>query len=110
VALALILIVSRVKFAIQRRPKPVLLNFSGISRSLMVWFAFAIAVVFIEPLGFVVCFGLFTFFLITVIFRKPLWTALLVSVLARASFHLLFAVGLRVPLPTGIMGILTWTF
>jgi putative tricarboxylic transport membrane protein len=73
-------------------------------RALATWLAFAISVALMEPLGFLVSFALLTFFIVAVIFRRPLLTAAATAVVAALAFHLTFPVVLNVPLPTGLLG------
>jgi putative tricarboxylic transport membrane protein len=74
------------------------------SRALSCWLAFALAVALMGWLGFLLSFALLTFFVVTVIFRRPLVTAGITAVLTALAFHLVFPVALSVSLPTGWFG------
>ena len=69
------------------------------------WAALAAAVASFGILGFVLGFGLLCFFMVAVLYRRPLWTATMVAVLATAGFYLLFPLALGVSLPSGLLGI-----
>jgi putative tricarboxylic transport membrane protein len=56
------------------------------------------------PLGFLVRFALLTFFIVAVIFRRPVITAAITATVAALAFHVVFPVVLNVPLPTGLLG------
>jgi hypothetical protein len=73
-------------------------------RALGTWAAFALSVALMGPLGFIVSFSLLTFFVVVVIFRRPLWVAAVTAVVTALTFHLIFPVALSVPLPTGVLG------
>ena len=45
-----------------------------------------------------------TFFIVIVVFRRPMLTAAVTAVVAALVFHLIFPVILNVPLPTGFLG------
>jgi hypothetical protein len=55
-------------------------------------------------LGFVGSFALLTFFIVAVMYRRPIKVAAFVSVATAVGFHLVFAVGLGVALPVGVLG------
>ena len=66
--------------------------------------AFALCVGLLKVLGFLLAFTLFTFFLVAVMYRRPLGTALAVSVAMTVGFYLLFPLALNVELPVGKLG------
>jgi putative tricarboxylic transport membrane protein len=66
--------------------------------------AFVSAAALLKPLGFVISFALLTFFIIAVLFRRPLRNAALTAVLTAAAFYLIFPLALGVSLPTGWLG------
>jgi putative tricarboxylic transport membrane protein len=74
-------------------------------RALTTWLAFAISVVLMEPLGFLISFALLTFFIVAIIFRRSLKTAAATAVLAALAFHVVFPMLLNVPLPVGVFGL-----
>jgi putative tricarboxylic transport membrane protein len=102
VALALILVVSSVrKSGAVTGPA---LNWREIGRALSAWLALAICVGLLKVLGFLLAFGLFTFFLVYVMYRRPLMPAIAVAVGVCLGFYLVFPLALDVGLPIGRFG------
>ena len=101
VALSLLLIWSALRNDNSERG-PV--DWPSTGRALATWFAFAVSVALMEPLGFLVSFALLTFFIVAVIFRRPVITAGITAAVAALAFHVVFPVVLNVPLPTGLLG------
>jgi len=79
-------------------------NWREIARALTAWAALALCIGLLKILGFLLAFGLFTFFLIAVMYRRTLGTALAVSASMSAGFYLLFPLALNVALPVGRLG------
>lgn len=79
-------------------------NWRETGRVLVSWAAFALCVGLLNVLGFLLAFALFTLFLVAVMYRRPLGTALAVSVAMSAGFYLLFPLALNVELPIGKLG------
>jgi putative tricarboxylic transport membrane protein len=77
----------------------------GTVRALGTWAAFALAVALLEPLGFVITVMLLTFFIVAVIFRRPLVVAGTTAVAIAAAFYVTFPLALNVPLPVGWLGL-----
>jgi putative tricarboxylic transport membrane protein len=103
VALALLLVGTSLKKRTAAEPgTPV--NWGEVGRVLVAWFALALCVGFLKLLGFLIAFGLFTFFLVAVMYRRSLGTAAAVSVGICVSFYLLFPLALNVTLPVGRLG------
>ena len=75
-----------------------------VGRALSTWFALAASVALFKPLGFVVSFALLTYFIVAVMYRRPLKIAALTAVASAAGFHLVFDRALGVPLPAGFLG------
>jgi putative tricarboxylic transport membrane protein len=75
-----------------------------IRRALAAWLALAVSVALFRLLGFVGSFALLTFFIVAVMYRRPIKVAAFVSVATAVGFHLVFAVGLGVALPVGVLG------
>ena len=69
------------------------------SRALVGWLAIAIAVAALKLAGFLVCFAALTFFIIAVMYRRPLKVAAAVAIAAAAAFYLVFPLALGVRLP-----------
>lgn len=102
VALSLILIgVTVLRPALTER-KPV--NRGEVARALSTWAAFAGSIAALKVLGFLLSFALLTLFVMWVMYRRPLATALVVAVGSSAGFYLLFPLALNVSLPTGVLG------
>ena len=70
-----------------------------IGRAFIAWAAFAAAVVVIKLAGFLVAFAALTFFVVAVMYRRPLVTAALVAVGVTAGFYVVFPLALGVALP-----------
>ena len=79
-------------------------NWREVGRALTAWTGLALCVGLLKILGFLLAFGLFTFFLVAVMYRRPLGTAIAVSVGMPVGFYLLFPVALNVALPVGKLG------
>src|SRR5262245_54129835 len=77
--------------------KPV--DWTRIGRALSTWLALAASVALFKVLGFVLAFALLTYFIVAVMYRRPLGTAALVAAATGAGFYLVFALALDVPLP-----------
>jgi putative tricarboxylic transport membrane protein len=101
VVLALLLVV---KALLRAEPAKTKTTESGTVLALATWVAFAAAVALMGPLGFLLSFALFTFFLVAVVFRRPLVTAVVTAIGTAVAFHLAFVVALGVELPTGFLG------
>jgi putative tricarboxylic transport membrane protein len=100
--LALLLVVSSL---VQRTPKPATpVQWHEVGRALAAWAGLAICIGLLKVLGFLLAFGLFTFFLVAVMYRRPLGTALAVAVGMAAGFYLVFPLALKVALPAGKLG------
>ena len=101
IVLSLALIVSAA-----RKPKPELRETDtiGLRRAMLVWAAFAACLVAMGFLGFSISFALFTAFVVTYIFQRPLLTAALTGAASSMAFYLVFYRVLGVQLPTGLVG------
>lgn len=100
IVLSLALIVSRIHKADAAGGA----NWRTAWRALSTWLAFALAVALMGPLGFLVSFALLTFFLVTVVFGRPVLTASATALLAALGFYVIFPLLLSLPLPTGVFG------
>ena len=101
IGLSLLLIVSHFRRASARGSA---IDWTRLGRALSTWFALAVSVALFKPLGFVVSFALLTYFIVAVMYRRPLATAALVAVASAAGFYLVFDLALSVPLPVGVLG------
>lgn len=84
--------------------RPTAIEWRRAGRALSVWLALVVSVALCKLAGFVISFALLAFFIVLVMYRRPLRLALGVAVASAASFYLLFALGLGVPLPAGLLG------
>jgi hypothetical protein len=80
------------------------IDWTRLGRALTTWLALAVSVALFKPLGFVISFALLAYFIVAVMYRRPLKTAALVAVASAAGFYLVFDRALGVPLPVGILG------
>lgn len=102
IALSLLLIGVTVLHPVAGERKPV--NRSEVARALATWAAFAGSIAALKVLGFLLSFTLLTLFVVWVMYRRPLATALVVAVSSSAAFYLLFPLALNVSLPAGVLG------
>lgn len=93
-ALSLVLVIASVA---KKNPEKV--GWAGAGRALATWAAFAACVALLKVAGFVVCFAALTFFVVAVMFRRPLKVAAAVAVCTSAAFYLIFPLALGVALP-----------
>jgi putative tricarboxylic transport membrane protein len=75
-----------------------------VGRALVVWLALAVSVALFSLLGFTVGFGLLCFFIVAVMYRRPLKVAAAVAVATALGFYLVFPLALGVSLPVGLLG------
>jgi putative tricarboxylic transport membrane protein len=101
VALSLLLIVSAAR---NGHGSTATIEWRAMGRALTTWLAFAVSVALMDFVGFLISFALLTFFIVAVIFRRPLAIAGVVAVASALAFHLIFPVALSVSLPTGPFG------
>jgi putative tricarboxylic transport membrane protein len=102
IALALALVVTTVTQRARERDSEI--NWHEVKRAMGAWAALAVCVALLKLLGFLLAFGIFVFFLVAVMYRRPLGAALAISVAMAAGFYLLFPVALNVALPVGKLG------
>lgn len=101
VALSAVLVVSHLR----GRPSPrTTIAWDRVGRALSAWLALVVSIALFKPLGFVIGFALLTYFLVAVMYRRPLKVAAIVALASTAGFYLVFSLGLGVPLPTGPLG------
>ena len=102
VVLSLLLVLNAARADSDGESKAV--DWPGTGRAMTVWLAFALSVGLMDFLGFLISFALLAFFLVAVIFRRPVITAAVVAVTSALAFHLIFPVALSVSLPIGPFG------
>ncbi len=74
------------------------------SRALLAWLGLVATAAAMEVIGFISSFALLSFFLVYMIERRSLWSAIAVVAAITLSFFLLFRVILPVPLPVSPWG------
>jgi putative tricarboxylic transport membrane protein len=100
VVLSLALIVVRL-----RSDRPAIsVDWPAAARALSTWAAFALSVALMGTLGFLLSFALLTFFVVTVVFKRPPLTAGATAVLTALGFYAIFPFALSIELPTGVLG------
>jgi putative tricarboxylic transport membrane protein len=102
VALALLLVATSLRGRSAEPDSAV--NWREVGRAMLAWAGLALCVGLLKILGFLLAFGLFTVFLVAVMYRRSLGAALAVSVGIGATFYLLFPLALNVALPVGKLG------
>jgi putative tricarboxylic transport membrane protein len=102
VALSVLLVGASLASRAGEPDKPV--AWDEVRRALLAWAGLALCVGLLKLLGFLLAFGLFTFFLVAVMYRRPLGTAVAVSAGVSLGFYLLFPLALNVALPVGKLG------
>ena len=75
------------------------IDWSDAPRALATWAAFAAMCAAFKLIGFLPAFALLTFFIVAVMYRRPLTVAAAVSVALSAGFYLVFPLALGVKLP-----------
>jgi putative tricarboxylic transport membrane protein len=107
IALALVVIVARLwtsRSSPDSGKKLSAAEKSEVLHALVVWLAFAVTIAFLKVLGFMLAFGLFTFFIVALIYRKRWPTALGVAAGSALGFYLVFTSALGLELPVGMFG------
>jgi putative tricarboxylic transport membrane protein len=102
VALSLLLVA--MSFAGRDAESRKTVNWREVASGLSAWAGLALCVGLLKVLGFVLAFGLFVFFLVAVLYRRPLRTAVAVAVGMTLGFYLLFPLALSTELPVGVLG------
>lgn len=75
------------------------IDWSDAPRALAAWLAFAVMCAALKLIGFLAAFALLTFFIVAVMYRRPLKVAATVSAALAAGFYLVFPLALGVKLP-----------
>jgi putative tricarboxylic transport membrane protein len=92
VALSLALVVSSLKTESG-------IDWSGAGRAFATWAALAIAVAALKLTGFLIAFAALSFFIVAVMYRRPLGIAAAVAIGLAAGFYVVFPLALGVRLP-----------
>ena len=74
-------------------------DWNGAGRAFAIWLALAVAVAAFKLTGFVVGFAALSFFVVALIYRRPLRVAAAVAAGLAAGFYVLFPLALGVSLP-----------
>ena len=99
-ALSAVLVVSELR----RSTGGAAIDWKPVGRALSTWLALAASVALFKPLGFVIGFALLTYFIVAVMYRRPLKIAALVAAASSIGFFLVFQLALGVSLPVGVLG------
>ena len=83
--------------------KQKIIRWAEMRRAMTCWFALAVCVAIIKFVGFMIAFGLLTWFIIAVMFKRPQWEALAYAVGGAVGFFALFTWGLDLQLPVGTL-------
>ncbi len=75
------------------------IDWHGAGRALGAWAALAAAIAALKLAGFVICFAALTFFVVAVMYRRPLVVAAITAVACAGAFYLVFPLALGVKLP-----------
>ena len=82
-----------------RRGETQAIDWTGASRAFTTWLALALAVAAFKLVSFHVAFAALTFFIVAVMYRRPLLVAATVAVATTAAFYVVFPLALGVNLP-----------
>jgi putative tricarboxylic transport membrane protein len=74
-----------------------------IRRAMTCWLALAVCVGLLKLVGFIIAFGLLTWFIVAIMFRRPQRIALSLAAGGAVGFYALFTWGLDLPLPAGLL-------
>lgn len=72
-------------------------------RAMTCWLALAFSVAILKYVGFMLSFGLLTWFIVAIMFRRSQKEAVLLAAGGAAGFYALFSLALDLPLPIGTL-------
>ena len=75
------------------------IDWRGAGRAFATWLALAASVAALQLAGFLLSFAALAFFIVAVMYRRPLKVAALVAIASAAAFYLIFPLALGVRLP-----------
>jgi putative tricarboxylic transport membrane protein len=75
------------------------IDWSGAGRAFAIWGALVVAVAALKLAGFLICFAALAFFVVAVMYRRPVGVAATVAVVGAAAFYAVFPLALGVKLP-----------
>ena len=79
-------------------------DWAGVVRALVAWAALTASIALLKVLGFLLAFGLLTFFIVSVMYRRSLVYGLAAGAVSALGFYLVFPYALSVALPVGVLG------
>ena len=79
------------------------INWPELRRVGACWGAFVACIALLQPLGFILSFGIMTWFMVSVLFREPQKIAIPTAVISPLGFYAVFAWALGISLPTGAL-------
>lgn len=79
------------------------LRWSELRRAMTCWVALAVCVAIIKYVGFMIAFGLLTWFIIAIMFKRPQKVALAYAIGGAVGFYALFSWALELQLPIGTL-------
>ena len=74
-------------------------DWRGAGRAFALWLALALSVAALKLVGFVIAFAALTFFVVAVMYRRPLRVAAAVALALAAGFYVLFPLALGIAVP-----------
>ena len=75
------------------------IDWSGARSAFTTWAAFTVMVAVLKLVGFAIAFAALTFFIVLVMYRKPLKVAAVTAIAISAAFYAIFPLALGVQLP-----------
>lgn len=102
VVLSLLLVAGSVRRRAGGDGEPV--NWPEVRRALLAWAVLTASIALLKVLGFMVSFALLTFFVVSLMYRRPLAQGVAAGVLTAGGFYLIFPLALNVELPVGVFG------
>jgi putative tricarboxylic transport membrane protein len=97
IAMAVLSLALVVSSALRSEPERV--DWRGAGRAFALWLALALSVAALKLVGFVIAFAALTFFVVAVMYRRPLRVAAAVALALAAGFYVLFPLALGVAVP-----------
>jgi hypothetical protein len=79
------------------------LRWSELRRAMTCWAALAVCVAILKYVGFMIAFGLLTWFIIAIMFKRPQKMALAYAIGGAVGFYALFSWALELQLPIGTL-------
>ncbi len=85
------------------KAKEKIVEWVELRRAMTGWFALVVCVAILKYVGFMIAFGLLTWFMIGVMFRRPQGVAVGFALAGAVGFYALFSWGLGLQLPVGTL-------